>query len=625
MRLDRIKIENFRSIKDATIHFKHNCIILVGLNESGKSNILKALSLLDPDIKVKKEDCREKAKTEDEITEAYVNFIFKLDETEKNALVESVCEKIYGLTPEVKLIKDGSKVLNLKEFIVTRAMEALYWIDIIKCCKYSATWKAKSTYVLCDKILKLTPEANNRVIEDIKGNEIKLSGKQFVDLRAFPSIPDGCYQEATYDELDNIICSLLNELVTKNLPQCIFWEYSDSNLLPGKIQIDTFKNDPDTCTPLKNLFHLAGVADITGAITKAGQKNQGLWNLVEDISLKATSYIRNIWKEKKDIEISLVPDGTSIKIAIKDTYNRYDFAARSDGFKRFVSFLLMISAEERNGKLSDALILIDEPEIGLHPSGAKSLRDELLKISKNNIVVYSTHSIHMIDSKTIDRHIIIKKEKEKTILDDDLKSSLVDEEILYDALGASVFEILKQKNILFEGWRDKEFFKLACKKFKYDTKRLGFCHANGVKDLDSKAGLIELAGKDFIIFSDADKIALEHKSKSSYASKWKTYSDFLNETIITYEDLIDKQYIEKTFTEILKPYGKDEFFVFETSESVIQQVTRYLHKSINQNEIKSIINQFKEVLINDLKPKSINDDYKKVIDGIVKVLDDTSL
>ena len=48
MQLKRIVIKNFRSIKNMEIDIKEingkNCIILVGRNEAGKSNILKAIA-----------------------------------------------------------------------------------------------------------------------------------------------------------------------------------------------------------------------------------------------------------------------------------------------------------------------------------------------------------------------------------------------------------------------------------------------------------------------------------------------------------------------------------------------------------------------------------------------------
>ncbi len=45
MKLNRVQIKNFRSIKDIEIDFDPSCRVLVGINESGKSNILNALAL----------------------------------------------------------------------------------------------------------------------------------------------------------------------------------------------------------------------------------------------------------------------------------------------------------------------------------------------------------------------------------------------------------------------------------------------------------------------------------------------------------------------------------------------------------------------------------------------------
>ena len=50
MKVTKIRIENFKSIKDEiTLEVKKiadkDCLILLGINESGKSNILEAISL----------------------------------------------------------------------------------------------------------------------------------------------------------------------------------------------------------------------------------------------------------------------------------------------------------------------------------------------------------------------------------------------------------------------------------------------------------------------------------------------------------------------------------------------------------------------------------------------------
>jgi predicted ATP-dependent endonuclease of OLD family len=51
MKVKSVEIKNFRSIRSQSLVFMsvadRACLILLGKNESGKSNILKAISLLD--------------------------------------------------------------------------------------------------------------------------------------------------------------------------------------------------------------------------------------------------------------------------------------------------------------------------------------------------------------------------------------------------------------------------------------------------------------------------------------------------------------------------------------------------------------------------------------------------
>jgi predicted ATP-dependent endonuclease of OLD family len=113
-------------------------------------------------------------------------------------------------------------------------------------------------------------------------------------------------------------------------------------------------------------------------------------------------------------------------ILIKEQ-NYFSLAQRSDGFKRFVSFLLLISASVLKEKIKNALLLIDEPDIGLHPKGSKLLKDELFKISKSNRVVYSTHSIFMIDKEKLSRNLICTKENEITKVTIATNSNIIEE------------------------------------------------------------------------------------------------------------------------------------------------------------------------------------------------------
>ena len=96
MKLDYVHIKNFRSIEDIRISLSPMCRVLVGINESGKSNILKALSFLGDYAPSVKDDLREALPDEDPVTEAYVRFGFSLSKVETEDLLQLVSRKSHS-------------------------------------------------------------------------------------------------------------------------------------------------------------------------------------------------------------------------------------------------------------------------------------------------------------------------------------------------------------------------------------------------------------------------------------------------------------------------------------------------------------------------------------------------
>ena len=114
---------------------------------------------------------------------------------------------------------------------------------------------------------------------------------------------------------------------------------------------------------------LAGISEIAAAFIEAGTRPNGLRNLLNRVATRATKHMHSVWKEHRTIRIELAPNGPCIDASVKDEYNLYDFSRRSDGFKRFVTFLLMVSARVKSDQLVDTLYLHDEPDVSLHPRG----------------------------------------------------------------------------------------------------------------------------------------------------------------------------------------------------------------------------------------------------------------
>jgi len=299
----------------------------------------------------------------------------------------------------------------------------------------------------------------------------------------------------------------------------------------------------------------------------------------------------------------------------------YSLDRRSDGFKRFVTFLMMISVKAKSDCLSDALIIIDEPDIGLHPSGIQFLREELKKISKDNIVVIATHSIFMIDKDRIDRHLIVKKEKEETKIISDYASKMLDEEVIYKALGYSLFDLLKKRNVIFEGWNDKYAFQCwlsstsVITKVKNSWKNIGMIHAFGAKDVQRVAAHLENFDREYLVLSDADKPALDWQKKFEGKYQWVTYKDLGFKDKETIEDFLDDTYVLDRVFGVLKKEQLDAGVSFEgclTFNSKMEKLKQTI--GAGKEEMDRLKRLIKNSIFNNIPPKRIG--LTKLVDVI---------
>lgn len=573
MELDRIRIKNFRSIKDAEIKLDHKCLILLGKNEAGKSNILKAIAAAFGEYTVSNKDKRKKIDNEIIDSEDYfVYLIFKLNENDFEYILEQYSKK----NPhKIIMFEDGKTI-----------------IDFIK-------------FVFFEFLIAIKIEDNEKPIEGFW----KYDSNKF-KIGSIPNLPSLEKDK----ELNNLFSSLFE--IVKNLYKsqeykCLYWKYKEDYILPSSIDIDEFKQDSSSCKPLENIFTLCNRKNIKKEFEEAYSQDTDYSNLLEQVSNGVTKTFRKIWQDLKDTKIQLIPNGSEILIKIVDK-TKYSFEDRSDGFKKFISILLMLSTQARSGKLNNRdLILIDEPDQSLYPSSARYLKDELLTISEKVNIIYCTHSQYMIDSKNLDRHLIIAKENDiTTIKRQDRNAPFCDDELLRRAIGCSIFECLKDKNIIFEGWLDKELFRKYCESQKNeDFKNYGIVYLGGISGVETLVQLLILANKKFIIVADSDdasnkkKIEFD-KNYSEYKDNWLQYASVVKNTS-TMEDFLKTNYINDTI--------KKDYPDFDYNEKV--NAIKNIENAVGK-ENKDLKQRIKNNLILSLTKDSIKDEYTNYIEAL---------
>ena len=430
MFIKKINIKNFRSIQNVDFEIKEikdgsHTFSLIGINEAGKSSFLKAISLFNQNEQINKKDYFDKS---------------------EDIKVELVCE----LTAEEKKnikedLKENHKFED--ELILKIGIENIH---------HNAICAPNLNQPKVEININLKNENN---ISDLytlneQGEIIKKQNQEDSSKSKDQQNSENVNQNLILDNLKEKI----KESVQNMFPQIVFWKSSDQYLIKEKINLQNFANNPrDVSVPLLNCFNLIGIKDneIRDQIDSLSETSE-ITNLTNRLNDKVTEHIKDIWKDhgtKIKIQFQITNGELDFLVEDKDVpYNAQTPDQRSDGFRQFVSFLLTVSAQDEVEQLSNSLLLLDEPEVHLHPTAQEFLCKELISITtgnSNNIVIFSTHSAHMIDKKHIERCVKVSKEEGKTILErfknnanTDGKDKKDDKKISYSQVIYDVFGII---------------------------------------------------------------------------------------------------------------------------------------------------------------------------------------
>lgn len=600
LQLRNIKIENFRSIKSLTVDVEtidgKSCSMLFGVNEVGKSNILKAIASLSPTTKITYDtDCfREAKKNSDRIQ---IRYNFEVKEYIKELLKE---EKIPS-----ELIKN---ITNL---------EILISIDSNSTRTESVLFYYKNKTVL-KKYAYDT--AHNTIVS--KTDEL---------------------EELTEDEADKHFKTLFEKKILDKRPKIIYWEPSDKYLITKPVDLNQFKANPDAISiPLKNMFNLMDVENgkIQSYVDMILKNPDDLDDFETQMSQKVTEHLNELWNEHK-IEIKVKVNGTSCSVHVKDKQQEvkrsFSMAQRSDGFKQFVSILLNLSIESRKGDLENALIILDEPEVHLHPSGVKYLRNELLKISENNTVFLASHSIYMVDKLSLNRNKIVEKEQGISNLISVDKNCPIEEEVVYEALGTSILELIEPNLLLFEGSTDRDAYEVFAQKFKKDLDPpiMRTVAATGTKNMPKYAKFFKNKFVTGFMAVDSDAegesvlkaVKKEEPEIAKNIFRIKDIITTLKKDSLTLEDLFPKRVIEQSIKNI---YGK-EINIDET-KPIIHQIKSWKKTEGLQDKdgkLEDLKSNLIKLVISEIKTQDetiVKKDYKvyyNYVDKLIKKIKNT--
>ena len=339
--LDKVHLKGYKSIEDLTIDFQKGLNILIGKNGSGKTNLME--------------------------------FLFQVTGHNRSN------KPLYNYS-KVDLVSDDdhSFILELEKIIQTKADKQ----DIDERVK-------KREKIIVDKtvIFDYSIDKYNTVQFEFKNSNL-----QFFQFRSslrtlFDNL--GYYYIyplfIRFDLPVNLACISTSGSVKINLEEQQFgtWETPETLSFISDIfwQLELAYDEVDAIMNMVNTdFHNRLQSQLKYDILE----NLKLYSPIEDIKFNSNI---NLYKTEKELIVE------NIKLEFKINGNWLPWSQLSDGTRR----LFYIIAEVTN---TNGLVLIEEPELGIHPHQFNLLMTFLKEQSEDKQIIISTHAPKALDHLT---------------------------------------------------------------------------------------------------------------------------------------------------------------------------------------------------------------------------------
>lgn len=469
MRLKSFRIRNYRSIADSRTVNVEPLTVLLGKNESGKTSLLKALYKLNSasmeEYDIEAEWPRSRRRDLEggfDVCEAE----FYVTEKERSDINYNFADDI--LRESISILKDYDGTYSVKYDGITNPLtnlkrrEAKFndlvspHINDLSDIEKSIIDKIKSGIKMANPIFKIRTGnilKGEGIAEPIVADE-RISDR-FVE--AYKGVSD--FIEWWDEEAKKQANAL--EYVIAEMPKFIYIdEYS---VFRGRANLKEVaaRKQAGTLTPLDNtiitIMSLAGL-DLDQEAKKVGIENVARRQFdLEDAGRRLSDLLAKRWQQR-DFKIEFRVDGDEFLTFIRDDIDGslIDLEERSKGFQWFLSFDLTFMKETK-GEFKNAILLLDEPGLYLHPDAQKDMLRRLEEYSETNTIIYTTHLPFMIELSHPERIRVMNESKSGSYITEDLTGGDNESKlVLQSALGMSGASsyLVAERNLVVEGVHD---------------------------------------------------------------------------------------------------------------------------------------------------------------------------
>ena len=429
MKIVKLKIRNYKSIKDSgEIVIDDRIMGFIGQNNAGKSAILDAIQCVFPSTKknVVKSDFHKGTYDNIEITiwfngvtdeylenKLFAEVLFKLSETAKKLQDKNV--------EEAKVKKAWEKIEETRGQKLKEAKEIYQVVDNVMCVKLVVT--------NTDKIrMKYYVDVDSE--KEIKEIDLK---KVMPILKIIPAIRDPKNESTAGSNsyLKELIAMLDDDMATNlSITGNGMVSYRQLNQIIAEESAKRCQSISNSITEYYN--EAIGVNDFEVIVSS-------------DVNIsKGTTYYTKILDKSTNIESDILSCGT--------------------GYQSMIILSILEAYVELAQKKTEYILIIEEPEVYLHPSLQRKMINTLLMISQNNQVIFSSHSPITVGKMERNQIKLVKREGGEATLCDITISEVIQE------LGICADDILVNKGIIFvEGQDDKSIVECILNKIHFGS------------------------------------------------------------------------------------------------------------------------------------------------------------
>jgi len=371
---------------------------------------------------------------------------------------------------------------------------------------------------------------------------------------------------------------------------------------------------------------------------------------LQDASTLLNKVLRRDWRQGRELEFKLQHSqaGKKINLVIHDPKVEHRYvrvSRRSSGFTHFFGLKTMLHAYEKESRASKYIWLFDEPGISLHPDGQHDLLQALDTISKQNQVVYTTHSLFMIDKNYPTRHRLLAKANEGTRVDG--KPFIGNWKSAIDALGLALpGTILFASHVLLvEGASDVIFLNAILQRMakmdlhNMDINPLSIIPTGDIKEADAIVRILKEAAikPTFAALYDGDGGGAERKKKLKSHIEQNDAHVVLapNKTLEDYLPYFDDLFVPVTIEYVARTLGVKDDKRRELEKAVAQavkepaeetkcidRILKAIEETVGDQPSKvGIARDYANALLEaDLKGEQDWGALKKLIDSLQKAL-----